>query len=102
MKKIIYLLIPFFYFATGNSLEKTKEEKVAKFVLENMQKDYTSCYGFYKITGESFKKSNTLPGILLVVLFLVLYTLYISAQHFKFFFDHFIAAIKMVYTFNSG
>ena len=63
MKKIIYLLIPLFYFATGNSLEKTKEEKVAKFVLENMQKDYTSCYSFYKITGESFKKSNAQKSI---------------------------------------
>ena len=37
-------------------LEKTKEEKVAKFVLENIQKDYTSCYAFYKIADESLKK----------------------------------------------
>ena len=38
------------------SAEKTKEEKVAKYVLENIQKDYVACYSFYKITAESFKK----------------------------------------------
>ena len=40
------------------AIEKTKEEKIAKFVLENIHKDYTSCYAFYKIAEESFKKSN--------------------------------------------
>ena len=38
--------------------EKTKEEKVAKYVLENIQKDYVACYSFYKITAESFKKAG--------------------------------------------
>ena len=40
------------------ALEKTKEEKVAKFVLENIQKDYTSCYAFYLIASESFKQNK--------------------------------------------
>ena len=40
------------------SAEKTKEEKVAKYVLENIQKDYVACYSFYKITAESFKKAG--------------------------------------------
>ena len=57
MKKllfVIFLLIPFY----GISAEKTKEEKVAKYVLENIQKDYVVCYSFYKITAESFKKAG--------------------------------------------
>ena len=57
MKKlflIIILLIPF----NTISAEKTKEEKVAKYVLENIQKDYVACYSFYKITAESFKKAG--------------------------------------------
>ena len=57
MKKllfVIFLLIPFY----GISAEKTKEEKVAKYVLENIQKDYVVCYSFYKIASESFKKAG--------------------------------------------
>ena len=58
MKKIIFIIISIFIFSSASALEKTKEEKVAKFVLENIQKDYTTCYGFYKIASESFKKAN--------------------------------------------
>ena len=46
------MISPFNLFA----VEKTKEEKVAKYVLENIQKDYVACYSFYKIAAESFKK----------------------------------------------
>jgi hypothetical protein len=31
---------------------------VAKYVLENIQKDYVACYSFYKIAAESFKKAG--------------------------------------------
>ena len=58
MKKISYIIISFFLLTSVNAIEKTKEEKVAKYVLENIQKDYTSCYAFYKIASESFKKAN--------------------------------------------
>ena len=58
MKKISYIIISFFLLTSVNAIEKTKEEKVAKYVLENIQKDYTSCYAFYKIVSESFKKAN--------------------------------------------
>ena len=58
IKKIFYILFLISLFTPVIALEKTKEEKVAKFVLENMQKDYTSCYGFYKIASESFKNAN--------------------------------------------
>ena len=57
MKKIllvILLSLPLNLFA----VEKTKEEKVAKYVLENIQKDYMTCYSFYKIAAESFKKAG--------------------------------------------
>ncbi len=57
MKKIlliIFLFLPFQLLA----VEKTKEEKVAKYVLENIQKDYVACYSFYKIAAESFKKAG--------------------------------------------
>ena len=57
MKKvlfIIFLFLPLSLFA----VEKTKEEKVAKYVLENIQKDYVACYSFYKIAAESFKKAG--------------------------------------------
>jgi len=57
MKKIfliIFLFLPPHLFA----VEKTKEEKVAKYVLENIQKDYVACYSFYKIAAESFKKTG--------------------------------------------
>jgi|TARA_B110000881_G_C18175708_1_gene317627 hypothetical protein len=58
MKKILYLIFPILFINSVFALEKTKQEKVAKFVLENIQKDYASCYAFYKIAGESFKKAN--------------------------------------------
>ena len=57
MKKI--LLIIFLFFPPHlHAVEKTKEEKVAKYVLENIQKDYVACYSFYKIAAESFKKTG--------------------------------------------
>ena len=64
MKKVSYTIISFFLLASVNALEKTKEEKVAKYVLENIQKDYTSCYSFYKIASESFKKANAKKSII--------------------------------------
>ena len=58
MKKILYIVFATFLMNSVNGLEKTKQEKVAKFVLENIQKDYKSCYAFYKIAAESFKKTK--------------------------------------------
>ena len=40
------------------ALEKIKEEKVAKYVIENIQKDYVACYSFYKVGAASFKKAG--------------------------------------------
>ena len=64
MNKIIYLLISLFLITSIQALEKTKEEKVAKYVLENIQKDYTSCYSFYRVASESFKKAKADKSII--------------------------------------
>ena len=40
------------------AVEKTKEEKVAKYIIENIQKDYVACYSFYKVGAASFKKAG--------------------------------------------
>lgn len=57
MKKLILLLIILYPFS-ASSLEKTKEEKVAKYIIENIQKDYVACYSFYKVSAETFKKAG--------------------------------------------
>ena len=64
MKIILYIIISTYFLTSVFALEKTKEEKVAKYVLENIQKDYTSCYSFYKIASESFKKANATKSII--------------------------------------
>ena len=57
MKKILYLII-IFYPLSVSAIEKTKEEKVAKYIIENIQKDYVTCYSFYKVGAESFKEAG--------------------------------------------
>tara|TARA_B100001063_G_C16749938_1_gene549704 strand:- start:1129 stop:1563 length:435 start_codon:yes stop_codon:yes gene_type:complete len=57
MKKILLIIFLFYPFNLFG-IEKVKEEKVAKYVLENIQKDYVTCYSFYKIAAESFKKAG--------------------------------------------
>ena len=64
MKKIKFIIISIFIFSSASALEKTKEEKVAKFVLENIQKDYTACYSFYRIASESFKKAKAEKSVI--------------------------------------
>ena len=64
MKIILYIIISTYFLTSVFALEKTKEEKVAKYVLENIQKDYTACYAFYKIASESFKKANAEKSII--------------------------------------
>ena len=57
MKKILYLIVIFYPWSVS-AIEKTKEEKVAKYIIENIQKDYVTCYSFYKVGAESFKKAG--------------------------------------------
>ena len=46
------------------SNEQEKEKKVAKYVMENIQKDYVDCYSFYKVAAESFKKAGKAKNII--------------------------------------
>ena len=57
MKKLILLIIILYPFSAF-SLEKTKSEKVAKYIITNIQKDYVTCYSFYKVGAEVFKKTK--------------------------------------------
>ena len=57
MKKIILtilIIIPF----SLNADESAKEKKVAKYVMENIQRDYVNCYSFYKVAAQSFKDAG--------------------------------------------
>ncbi len=57
MKKLILLIIVLYPFSAF-SLEKTKSEKIAKYIITNIQKDYVTCYSFYKVGAEVFKKAK--------------------------------------------
>jgi len=57
MKKVIIFIITMLPFTTFAD-ETVKEKKIAKYVMENIQKDYVNCYSFYKVAAESFKKAG--------------------------------------------
>ena len=57
MKKFIIILIVIFPFSLFAN-ENIKDKKIAKYVMENIQKDYVNCYSFYKVAAESFKKAG--------------------------------------------
>ncbi len=57
MKKIILLILIAVPFSL-NANENAKEKKVAKYVMENIQKDYVNCYSFYKVAAQSFKNAG--------------------------------------------
>ena len=57
MKKFIIILIVIFPFSLFAN-ENPKDKKIAKYVMENIQKDYVNCYSFYKVAAESFKKAG--------------------------------------------
>tara|TARA_B100001250_G_scaffold300162_1_gene261877 strand:- start:713 stop:1162 length:450 start_codon:yes stop_codon:yes gene_type:complete len=63
IKKLFYTIFIFCPLALF-SAEKTKEEKIAKYIIENIQKDYIACYSFYKISAESFKKAGKEKNII--------------------------------------
>ena len=51
---IILIILPTSLFSN----EGTQEKRVAKYVMENIQRDYVDCYSFYKVAAESFKKAK--------------------------------------------
>ena len=57
MRKIILLILIVAPFSL-NANENAKEKKVAKYVMENIQKDYVNCYSFYKVAAQSFKDAG--------------------------------------------
>tara|TARA_B100000401_G_scaffold62654_1_gene37036 strand:+ start:24 stop:458 length:435 start_codon:yes stop_codon:yes gene_type:complete len=57
MKKILLIIIISATFSL-HANENPKEKKIAKYVMENIQKDYVNCYSFYKVAAESFKKAG--------------------------------------------
>ena len=57
MKKILLIILLLIPFSLGAD-EKAKEGKVAKYVMENIQKEYLNCYSFYKVAAVSFKKAG--------------------------------------------
>ena len=57
MKKIILLILIAVPFSL-NANENAKEKKVAKYIMENIQKDYVNCYSFYKVAAQSFKDAG--------------------------------------------
>ena len=58
IKKILLVTIIIFSNTFLYAAENAKEKKIAKYVMENIQKDYVACYSFYKIAAESFKKAG--------------------------------------------
>ena len=57
MRKFIILLLTLIPFSTFAD-DEVKQKKIAKYVMENIQKDYVNCYSFYKVAAESFKKAG--------------------------------------------
>ena len=57
MKKAIIFIITMLPFTTFAD-ETVREKKIAKYVMENIQKDYVDCYSFQKVAAESFKKAG--------------------------------------------
>ena len=55
-KKLLIILISITFSLHAN--EDAKEGKIARYVMENIQKDYVNCYSFYKVASESFKKAG--------------------------------------------
>ena len=68
MKKDLFLkiIICFFIlsFAKSFANENDKERKIAKYVMENIQRDYANCYSFYKVAAQSFKDAGKEKSII--------------------------------------
>ena len=57
MKKILLIIFVAISFPL-NANDQANEGKVAKYVMENIQKEYLNCYSFYKVAAVSFKKAG--------------------------------------------
>ena len=57
MKKVLLIIFISMTFPL-HANEDAKEGKIARYVMENIQKDYVNCYSFYKVASESFRKAG--------------------------------------------
>ena len=64
MYKLFAIIIIFFLPSSLLADEKAKKKKIAKYIMENIQKDYLDCYSFYKVAAESFKKAGKDQGLI--------------------------------------
>ena len=58
MRKLLIIIIFSIFPNLLLADDKAKEAKIAKYIMENIQKDYLDCYSFYKVAAESFKKAG--------------------------------------------
>ncbi len=58
MRKLLIIIIFFIFPNLLLAEDNAKEAKIAKYIMENIQKDYLDCYSFYKVAAESFKKAG--------------------------------------------
>ena len=64
MYKLFFIILIVFFPSSLLADQKAKEKKVAKYIMENIQKDYLDCYSFYKVAAESFKKAGKDQGLI--------------------------------------
>ena len=57
MKKIFFVIVLILH-TNIFAEQKQNESRVAKYVMENIQKEYLNCYSFYKVAAVSFKKAG--------------------------------------------
>ncbi len=63
MKKILFAAIVLLN-TNVSADQKQTEARIAKYVMENIQKDYVNCYSFYKVAAISFKKAGKEKAII--------------------------------------
>ena len=63
MKKILFTAIVLLN-TNVSADQKQTEARIAKYVMENIQKDYVNCYSFYKVAAISFKKAGKEKAII--------------------------------------
>lgn len=63
MKKIFFAAILLLN-TNVSADQKQTEARIAKYVMENIQKDYVNCYSFYKVAAISFKKAEKEKAII--------------------------------------
>ena len=64
MNKILFITFIFLFQNVLFAEETAKEKKIAKYIMENIQKDYLDCYSFYKVAAVSFKKAGKEKNII--------------------------------------